>query len=269
MSLFFSEIDWTRPWYASLDLASLLPCFNEAWRTHFNDLFAQRQLKNHRGFDLRLIAQEDLPEGRAYEEHISLTGGIPTRENLHDFFNAMVWLSFPKIKCQLNAMQAAQIEQLGVGKMRGPARDAATIFDENAALLVLRDTDEGRALLTHLMQHEWSQALFEQAHQFGQTWQLWCFGHALMEKLVQPYKAITTHCKIVWLPVAQADAYFALDRIEQAAFLDELVTQDLRQHALINKDYTPLPILGVPGWWPQQDAEFYADQLVFRQKRLK
>jgi hypothetical protein len=90
-----------------------------------------------------------------------------------------------------------------------------------------------------------------------------------MEKLVQPYKAITTHCKIVWLPDEQADAYFVLDRLAQAAYLDELVTQDLCQHGLINKDYTPLPILGVPGWWPQQDAEFYADQLVFRQKRLK
>jgi hypothetical protein len=269
MSLFFSEIDWTRPWYASLDLASLQPGFHEAWRTHFNGLLVERQLKNHRDLALSLIAQEDLPEGRAYEEHISQTGCIPTRENLHDFFNAMVWLSFPKIKRQLNAMQAAQIAQLGVGKMRGPARDAATIFDENAALLVVRDDPDGRAFVNQLMQHEWMSALFEQAHQFGTTWQLWCFGHALMEKLVHPYKAITTHCKLVWLDAAAADAYFSLDHLGQAAYLDDVVAQNLLACGLSNKDYTPLPILGVPGWWPQQDVPFYSDRQVFREKRLK
>jgi len=31
--------------------------------------------------------------------------------------------------------------------------------------------------------------------------------------------------------------------------------------------FTPLPILGVPGWWEQQDEGFYADTGVFRPKR--
>ncbi|HBZ06685.1 MAG TPA: DUF3025 domain-containing protein, partial [Massilia sp.] len=32
--------------------------------------------------------------------------------------------------------------------------------------------------------------------------------------------------------------------------------------------FTPLPVLGVPGWWPEQDAAFYADTSVFRPKRV-
>jgi hypothetical protein len=49
---------------------------------------------------------------------------VPTRENLHDFFNGLVWQTFPLIKRELNALQAAQIAAAGVGKSRGPARDA-------------------------------------------------------------------------------------------------------------------------------------------------
>jgi hypothetical protein len=26
-------------------------------------------------------------------------------------------------------------------------------------------------------------------------------------------------------------------------------------------------VLGIPGWWPQQDDTFYADDTVFRAKR--
>jgi hypothetical protein len=31
--------------------------------------------------------------------------------------------------------------------------------------------------------------------------------------------------------------------------------------------FTPLPVLGVPGWWQGQDEAFYLDQTVFRPKR--
>ena len=31
----------------------------------------------------------------------------------------------------------------------------------------------------------------------------------------------------------------------------------------------PLPVLGIPGWWPPNEEEgFYADEQVFRPKRL-
>ncbi len=57
----------------------------------------------------RFVPQESLPEGTAYEEFISATGNVPTRDNLHDFFNGLVWQTFPLIKRELNALQAAQI----------------------------------------------------------------------------------------------------------------------------------------------------------------
>ena len=258
------QIDWTRRWYDSVR-----PAFERigqdpaAVSDALNAGAAGLDLRNGAGMRLRFVPQSDLPEGLAYEEFIGATGCVPTRDNLHDFFNGLVWLTFPRIKQQLNALQAAQIAIAGVGKSRGPARDAATLFDENAALLVVRDSDEARALVDALRGHRWAEALFERRAQFGTDVQLWLFGHALMEKLVAPRKAITAHTRAV---VAD-DRFFALGWDAQRAWLDEKVAAELATDSLTTACFTPLPILGVPGWWEGQDAAFYADTGVFRPKR--
>lgn len=264
MTKFYEVIDWSRPW-----LASVLPAADSIlaqvdWRAALNQTASTQGLQNHRGLPLQFILQEDLPEGVAYESHISVAGKVPTRENLHDFFNALVWLSFPRIKRQLNALQAAQIETLGIGKSRGPARDAATIFDENAALLVLENSERGRTIFNNLRAHQWQTVFVEQRTQFIEAAQVWSFGHALMEKLVQPYKAITAHAWVVWVD----EDFFHRDAAQQARQLDAQVSAQLQTHILTTADYTPLPVLGVPTWWQGQDVSFYADTTVFRPKRV-
>ena len=190
---FFDQITWSAPWFDLVRPMAQQLIAAPDWRAKLNQLAQEQQLHNHQGMALEFIPQEELPDGVAYEAHISATGKVPTRENLHDFFNALVWLSFPRIKRQLNALQAAQIASLGIGKSRGPARDAATIFDENAALLVVEHSTEGDELISALRQHEWESAFITQRHKFNQCAKVWGFGHALMEKLVTPYKAITAH----------------------------------------------------------------------------
>ena len=260
----FSEIDWSRPWYASVrDAAAGTDLSAPSVIDSFCAQAAALALVNHRGQALRFVPQAALPEGVAYEEFIGATGQVPTRDNLHDFFNGLVWLTFPRIKRQLNALQAAQIARDGVGKSRGPARDAATIYDENAAQLVVRDNADGAALLEALRQHRWREAFVERAAAFGRDAQVWLFGHALMEKLVAPYKAITAHTRVV----LAGDDYFALDDVARRAWLDCHEAQRLAGEGLNNAGFTPLPVLGIPGWWPQQDAAFYDDATVFRPRR--
>lgn len=260
---FYDGISWPQAWYATVrpQAANLLTA--DDWRAHLNAQAQQQQLTNHRELPLRFIPQADLPEGTAYEAHISASGQVPTRENLHDFFNALVWLTFPQIKRQLNALQAAQIASLGIGKSRGPARDAATIFDENSALLVVENSAQGQALVCALRAHEWHTAFVQQAALFGSAAEVWSFGHALMEKLVQPYKAITAHSWVVWVDAG----FFELEWDARRSWLDTQVAGQLRTQSLSTAAYTPLPVLGIPGWWPQQDAAFYADSTVFRAKR--
>lgn len=260
----FGTIDWSRPWYESVRAAAaLLAPGGASVIEKFNARAAALDLCNHRGLPLSFVPQSTLPDGTAYEEFIGATGCVPTRDNLHDFFNALVWLSFPRIKRQLNALQAAQIARDGVGKSRGPARDAATLFDENAALLVVRDNAAGHALAEALRSHQWRAAFVEQRAGFGPDAQVWLFGHALMEKLVAPYKAITAHTRVV----LAGDDYFALDHEGRRAWLDGRVAQELAEQGLTTASFTPLPVLGVPDWWPQQDDIFYADATVFRPKR--
>ena len=196
---------------------------------------------------MRFVAQSCLADGQAYEQFIFETGSVPTRDNLHDFFNGLCWLTFPQTKKKLNQLQAAQLAVAGVQKERGPVRDALTLFDENAAFL-----RAPQPLWDALLARDWRR-LFVDLRPLWAEAQLVLFGHALLEKLVQPRKPITAH------------VYQAQPAMDSIADLDAWVAADLRAEKLAGKPFAPLPVLGVPGWWPgNADAAFYADASVFR-----
>jgi len=192
----------------------------------------------------RFVDQSALPDGEPYESFVFRTGCVPTRDNLHDLFNGLVWLAYPQTKHRLNVLQTAEIERLGVSGARGPLRDALTLFDENAALL------RAPAPLTDALRRRDWRALFLDHRAAWQSATLVLFGHALLEKLVQPRKAITAH---VWL----------VDALDDATLAASLTTE-----RLASKAFLPLPMLGVPGWWAANaDPDFYADVEVFRPPR--
>lgn len=199
---------------------------------------------------VRFVAQRDLPEGMAYERFIFECGGVPTREGLHDFFNGLCWMVFPQAKKKLNQLQAAEIAAAGIQPVRGPVRDAITVFDENAALLHAPD-----ALWEALAAREWGR-LFGELRPLWRESQLVLFGHAALEKLVVPYKSITAHVWRVAKPWQSTTA------------LDAWLAHDLTALKLASKPFVPLPVLGVPGWWPANEAPaFYGDAQVFRPLR--
>lgn len=267
MSTFLDAVDWQRPWLTHL-LAVSRPVVQAAdWRTAINRIAAEKAIINHRNIPLHFVQQDELPAGIAYETFISDTGGVPTRTNLHDLFNALAWLTFPKIKAGLNALQAAEIERHqrsqeisgGTHPARGRVRDAATIFDENAAFIVTGNI----ALVDALRSHQWQEAFLTRRDWFDSTAEICLFGHALVEKLVTPYKSITAHARLVLVD----DRYFSLAAEQKLAWIDATVAEQLKV-SLAASDFTPLPVLGVPGWWGGQDRAFYADATVFRPPKL-
>jgi hypothetical protein len=137
--------------------------------------------------DLCFVPQSELPKGQAYEAFIHAHQRIPTRDNLHDFFNGLCWLRFGRSKRRLNQLQAQDIARQGVTQQRGALRDALTVFDENAILLQAPD-----GLWQALSARDWPSLFVHQRHQWAQA-RVEVFGHALLEKLVQPYVAITGH----------------------------------------------------------------------------
>jgi hypothetical protein len=256
-----SAIDWQRPWFQSwVQPGAVLA---EAARRS-GDLPAT--LNAAAAAPVRFVAQADLPEGVAYESHIGATGGVPTRDNLHDFFNALCWMRFPQTKRALNRLQAAAIAQAGgVQATRGPLRDALTLFDENALLLQAPEP-----LWQALRARDWA-GLFVTLRPLWAQASAVTFGHALTEKLVSPYKSITAHVLCLPVPAAlQPDSGHGPHPWDDWLAGQLSAPQGGRSPDswLASKPYTPLPVLGIPGWCPDnQDPAFYADADVFRPPR--
>jgi hypothetical protein len=246
-----NAIDWERPWLAPLarlGRAGAQRVAAGASVAQVLDALVDGGLAPAPG--VRFVPQEALPEGMAYERFIFETGQVPTRDNLHDFFNGLVWLHYPATKRRLNQCQARAIAAHGVGAVRGPLRDAATVFDENGAIFCAPP-----ALHAALAARQWRRLCVELRPLWGQA-RLLLFGHALLEKLVAPRKPITAH-------VYQAPA-----AIEGIASADAWLAAALAPEVLAAKPFNPLPVLGVPGWWPENENFcFYDDSLVFRSMR--
>ena len=251
----FDRVNPSAPWFGHLATVIQPLLQAEDWRVVLNE--RADGLRNHRGLPLRFVAQAELPPDTAYEAFISDTGKVPTRDNLHDFFNAVIWLAHPQIKQALNAVQATELAQQ-VGQIRGKVRDGVTLFDESAALFACSD----ERLVDALRGHRWTELFVARREAFGSACKVFLFGHALLEKLAAPYKAITAHAWVVMVE----PAFFTLSEREQRAYLDTRLAQELK-HGLVPADFTPLPILGVPGWAEGQDEAYYRDQAVFRPRR--
>lgn len=246
-----AEIDWSHPWFG-------------AWRRRGEPLAHHAmevglvQALNARLTDemqlragpLQFIAQSALPAGEAYETFIGRTACVPTRDNLHDFFNGLVWLTHPRLKRRLNELQAGALAQATPGAPRSRVRDTLTLFDENAALL-----QAPQALVDALRRRDWRGLFITQRSAWAQA-RISLIGHALLEKLNRPRKAITAHVWVSLQPLAS-----------QACAADQMA-ESITAQALLGKPYLPLPLLGVPGWWAENEApEFYSDAAVFRPRK--
>ena len=220
-------------------------------------------LASHGGSAVRFVPAEDIPDV-SYEDHIYRTGQVSTRsENWHDLFNALVWSQFPHLKSAMNAVHFRQ-QQKQCGSQRGKLRDALTLMDESGAIVVSHD----KTALEAVARHEWDRVFstgFAESWEDHDTGELKIFlcGHALLEKFLDPYKAITA--KVLLVEVDQS--VFALPRHVLLSMLDQSLAEGLLKGRLISApaDLAPLPLMGIPGWWPgHQDATFYADSNVFR-----
>lgn len=253
--LSLSEIDWTRAWLAPFAAKG----HRNVTDSGFGAGLCTADLLNQSGdAPIRFVPQSALPPDQAYEEFIFNTGTVPTRDNLHDFFNGLCWLHFPQTKKRLNQLQAAEIASAGVQQLRGPVRDALTVFDENAAFLCAP-----QPLWDALIARDWK-TLFIDLRPLWAEAQLVLFGHALLEKLVSPRKAITAHVYRAQ-PAIDLVANQGLNGLAQ---LDAWVAADLSADKLAGKPFVPLPVLGVPGWWAENENFcFYDDSHVFRPRR--
>ena len=241
-----ADIDWSKPWFAQ---------WRKLGEPIAHQALHQQNVAHALGHvqGVTFVPQSALPEGQAYEDFIFKTAQVPTREGLHDFFNGLCWHRFPLAKRRLNQLQAAEIQTQGIRSTRGPVRDALTLFDENVVLMHAPD-----AVWQALQSRDWLKLFIDLREQWRCV-HLVLFGHALLEKLVTPYKSITAHVYRVANEI---------DPLDESA-LDAWLVQDLQPAKLATKPYEPLPVLGVPDWWPDNaERSYYEDVTVFRPKRV-
>ena len=229
----------------ALQLARGLPALEA-----LNALAEARGTTQARGLPVRFFAPDERLSARDYETHILATGEVPTRpDTWHDVLNALVWLRFPRFKAALNAAHGEAMA-LETGTLRGRRRDALTVLDESG-VWVIGDRD----LASLLAGRAWHALFWDARERVEQAMRFVVVGHALLEKALAPFPAMTGKClfldgKMPDLDTADARAAEALATIDTP------------------RQLPPLPVQGIPGWDPANaDAAYYANRDVFRPPR--
>lgn len=193
-----------------------------------------------------------------YEVRIFRTGEIPTRrENRHDLFNALVWMSFPRTKAVINRLHFEQMRVRWGSANRGTARDVLTLFDEGG--LVVASSDERLSGL--LAGFRWKELFWGARAELARAMRFFVFGHAILEKALAPYKGVTAKALIAPVDAAYFSAPLQA-QVESADARAARYFEDPRSLAS-TRSLSPLPVLGIPGWCPDNESASYYDDLEY------
>ncbi len=200
------------------------------------------------------------PDGLVYECRIWENGEVETRpDNWHDFFNALVWLTFPRTKIAVSAAHVRAMQAPGAS--RGTVRDGLTHFDE-CGIVVLSSRPE---LLDLLRQFRWKELFVGRRAEVLGCMRFVIFGHATYEQLLKPFRGLTA--KSLLYPVSED--WLSMPMEAQLSAVDARLAGDLGSGRPIRpRDFQPLPLLGIPGVTPDnEDPAYYDDSWQFRPGR--
>jgi hypothetical protein len=254
------------PWFASVRLVlERLPAERFPTIEDLNGLARGCEVRSGGGAALAFALPAAGPgmAARDYEERIFSTGEVPTRPgSWHDLFNALAWLAFPRTKAVLNALHHAELARRGDGPVRGTARDVATLFDEGGVVVACAAPELARLLAGF----EWKRLFWEARADVARSMRFLVFGHAILERALAPFKGVTAKALVVDVPRDRLDDAALVDRLDAAA-----AAHFARPDSVAStRTLQPLPVLGIPGWTPENDAPgFYDDPAVFRAGRMR
>jgi hypothetical protein len=243
--------------YADLAPQQTLPSV-AAW----NAAAAAADLAGPGGRPLRFVVQDRRGAAIDYERRIAGDGEVPLREgDLHDAWNARVWLGFPRTKAALTAVHVAA-GRSAAPNARSPARDAATLLDESGALVACAAPE----LLAAWRRHAWREAFGGPADALARRLVAVIIGHGILARLDRPFPGLTAKALIVALDPAALPAEPALRRRAlDIAAAARIADADL---GFAPADLLPLPLIALPAWAPAGAGEArFADVSVFRPAR--
>lgn len=224
------------------------------------------QRKLDMAHEYQFVDQESMQDSRYYEEIIYQDKRIPTRNNnWHDFFNGLIWLTYPNTKALLNKLHWQDIQTTG-HKKRTPRRDRITHFDECGIVLLTNKHD----LAGQLKTHQWLDLFYHRHTDWVEDIVPMHFGHANLEMLCQPFIGLTAKALVIESPNI-LKAYQKNKEVGQKQ-LDIHLAEKIESGRLFDQRgaLAPLPILGIPGWHnAPQDTSFYSNTDYFMPVRSK
>lgn len=234
-----------------------------------NALLAARQspVSVQRGLPLRFVTQQlgTLPFEMQYEPRCYLKGEVQVRDReWHDLFNALVWMTFPQAKAEINARHYQSLTSTSSSQnQRGAVRDVVTLLDESGVIIACADEDLGNLL----RDFQWNELFWQRREQVNAAMGFYLIGHGLYQKALQPYVGMTGQGLL--LTVEQE--FFAWPLVRRLAYLDQKMAVYLRapQHCRSKSELAPVPLLGVPGWTQDNAVEsYYNNTAYFRAGRV-
>lgn len=226
------------------------------------------------GVPIRFVAPQ-AGRSRAFADQFEvrtyLRGEIVVREeSWHDLFNALAWLAFPHTKAAINQRHYAELEheqgEPGLGKdeafspggKRSATRDTLTLFDESGIIVASSNAE----LLELIRLREWKMLFWTRRAEVLRQMHFFVPGHAMHEKALQSYKGMTARALLLSVPASFPDLSAAAQRNN----VDRQAGEHIRMPSLIKstREFSPLPVLGIPGWAENDDPRFFDDAHVFR-----
>jgi Protein of unknown function (DUF3025) len=219
---------------------------------------------NAQGLRVRFVPpgpkSKDFRDG--FEQRAFIKGEVQLRPlDWHDLFNALVWMTFPTAKAVINARHYESFSGGEAGN-RPPARDALTLFDEEGVVALSSDA----GLLEMVREFRWKELFWKRREEVRKRMRFFLVGHALYHKALDPFVGMTGNA--VLLNVSGAFAQRSLKL--QIAETDRLLAAHVwdRTRMSHGREFSPLPVLGVPGWWGANEQEsFYENTGYFRPGR--
>jgi len=177
--------------------------------------------------------------------------------DLHDTLNALVWRRFPRMKRAISELHVA-LGAAATANARPRRRDVLTLFDEAGALLLSERTD----LPALHAAHAWRALFVDRRAAFARDVRVILFGHGALEQLAgNAHRGLTV--KALWVAYPGTIGLPALD----AALAAQITAGTL---LAADEPRLPLPLLGVPGWFAEnEDPRCYDDASVFRPRRTE
>lgn len=192
-----------------------------------------------------------------YEPRIAREGFLQTRrENWHDLFNLLVWVAFPRTKAALNRchyqLQQARAQRGEAGRTR--IEHALTQFDESGVIVMSADPE-----LTALMHaFRWKELFWERRARVETRMACYLFGHGLLHKALAPFVGMTGKGMVVEVTAELFQAPLA----ERLAWLDQAVAEAVPRLDS-PADLQPVPVLGFPGFTPDNARPGYYDNTAY------